>query len=136
MASTTFRSKVDVWLALLIVGIFASVGVAIPVSTASAISWGAVAAWATPGVVLVWFMYRSTTYTFSESELFVRSIGLSWRVPLRDIRAVTRTHDPLSSPALSLDRLRIDYGPLKSIMVSPTDRERFMQELERRRASV
>jgi hypothetical protein len=33
-----------------------------------------------------------------------------------------------SSPALSLDRLRIDYGT-RSILVSPQDRNRFIAAL-------
>jgi hypothetical protein len=31
--------------------------------------------------------------------------------------------------------LRIDYGPLKSIMISPVDKERFLAELSRRRGN-
>jgi hypothetical protein len=136
MSSTTFRSKVDAWLALVIVGAFASVGVVLASVSAPEVSLVPVAAFAGVGAAAIWWLHRSTTYTLSESQLCVRSTGLSWCVPLRDIRAVTPTRDPLASPALSLDRLRIDYGPLKSIMVSPANRELFLKELERRRASV
>jgi hypothetical protein len=38
----------------------------------------------------------------------------------------------LSSPALSLDRLKIDYSDARSIMISPEDRERFLADLKSR----
>ena len=37
----------------------------------------------------------------------------------------------LSGPALSLDRLRIDYGRGRSLLVSPKERERFVSELSK-----
>lgn len=53
------------------------------------------------------------------------------RVPLREIRLVRSTRNPLSSPALSLDRLRIEYGR-RAIMISPDDKARFLEELQKR----
>lgn len=136
MSTVAFRSKVDVWLAVVIVGIFPAIGTIFMRSGSSAAFWSQLAMWAVPGVILLGWLYWSTTYALDGSELVVRSSGLTWRVPLRDIRTIAPTHNPLSSPALSLHRLRIEYGPLRSIMVSPADRERFLEELERRRASV
>ena len=46
------------------------------------------------------------------------------------------TRNPLSSPALSLDRLRIDYGSGRSIMVSPEDKDKFIGDIEDARRSV
>jgi hypothetical protein len=42
----------------------------------------------------------------------------------------------LAAPALALHRIEIVYGPMKSILLSPSDQERFLSELERRRASA
>jgi hypothetical protein len=36
-----------------------------------------------------------------------------------------------SAPALSLTRLRIDYGVGKSILVSPADQQAFLRAIER-----
>jgi hypothetical protein len=71
---------------------------------------------------------RSTYYVIEGETLIIRSSFITWRVPIRDIRSVTRTRSALSSPALSLDRLRIDYGG-KWILVSPVERERFVAML-------
>jgi len=71
---------------------------------------------------------RSTYYVIEGDTLLIRSSFISWRVPIRDIRSITPTRSALSSPALSLDRLRIDYGR-KTILVSPEDRDRFIAAL-------
>src|SRR5690606_1532665 len=85
------------------------------------------------GVILPLWILRSTYYTLDARYLHVRSGPFKWRVPLRDIRAVRPTRSPLSSPALSLDRLRIEFGRAGSIMISPGDKDRFLTELECRR---
>ena len=79
-------------------------------------------------VVLVWWMFRTTYYVIDGDTLVIRAGLLTWRIPIRDIKAVAPTRNPLSSPALSLDRLRIDYGS-SFIMVSPVDKERFIDAL-------
>jgi hypothetical protein len=44
------------------------------------------------------------------------------------------THDPLSSPALSLDRLRDQYGQsfFKAVMISSADRNHFLDDVAQR----
>jgi hypothetical protein len=71
---------------------------------------------------------RSTYYLIDTGTLVIRSSVFSWRVPIAEIRSITPTRSALSSPALSLDRLRIEYGG-KAIMVSPVDRRRFIESL-------
>jgi hypothetical protein len=42
---------------------------------------------------------------------------------------VEETRNPLSSPALSLDRLKITYGNGKRIMISPADKIGFLKAI-------
>jgi hypothetical protein len=67
-------------------------------------------------------------YTFEGDALVVRAWPLRWRVPLAAIDSVEPTRNPLSSPALSLDRLLIRYGA-KRIMLSPEDKDGFLRAL-------
>lgn len=131
----TFRSKIDAWIALLSIGaVVACLGGLIHVAlTKSSLLALAMSPLLLVGVVLPVWLLSSTYYVLNETELLVRSGPLQWRVPLADIRAITPTRNPLSSPALSLDRLRIDYQRWRSIMISPADKERFLEELENRR---
>lgn len=71
---------------------------------------------------------RSTYYMIEGATLLIRSSGITWRVPIAEIRSITPTRSPSSSPALSLDRLQIEYGG-RRILVSPEDRHKFIAAL-------
>jgi hypothetical protein len=79
--------------------------------------------------VPVWIC-TTTRYDLSRQSLIVRSGPFRWSIPLADIKSVTPTRNPLSSPALSLDRLRIEYGQGRAIMISPSDKGAFVRALE------
>ncbi len=55
-----------------------------------------------------------------------------WKININDITRIEPTHNPLSSPALSLDRLKIYYmkdGRVATVMISPKDKEGFLNIL-------
>jgi hypothetical protein len=70
-------------------------------------------------------------YGLDDTHLLVRFGICRKRIPLVDILEVNPTHNPLSSPALSLDRLRVQFGPgaFQAVMISPAERNRFLDEL-------
>ena len=124
-----FRSKVDTWLLLIIGGTLLVVG------------------WVLHHAPLPWFLIwpllalsaalpvstlLGTHYTLDGEWLLIRSGPMRWRVAIRDIRSVTPTRSPLSSPALSLDRLRIDHGPGRIVLISPADKAGFLAALKER----
>lgn len=87
-------------------------------------------------VCFVW-MQLATWYRIDEDALFIRSGPLHWTIPIASIVAMAPSDDPTSGPALSFDRLRIDYmknGEKKEILISPEDREGFERELRLRGA--
>jgi len=58
------------------------------------------------------------------------------RIPYENIQKMTKTMNPISSAALSLRRLQIDYvenGVRQMASISPKDRDGFMAEIERRK---
>lgn len=132
MSCIRYRSKVDAWLLVTLLG-SAAVALVAVIAVGDALPWPLAVAILAPGCVLPAWLLASTHYTFAERELRVRAGPFKWRVPYDRIRAVTPTRDAASSPALSLDRLRIEYGPGQEIIVSPRNRERFLLELEARR---
>ena len=79
-------------------------------------------------VLVVWIL-RGTRYLVDGNNLTAWCGPFRWQIPLSGITAVEPTRTPVSSPALSLDRLRIRHGNGKSLVVSPADRERFCQAL-------
>ncbi|MCZ2156874.1 MAG: PH domain-containing protein [Bryobacterales bacterium] len=80
-------------------------------------------------------MLASTYYVFEGGILRVRCGPLRWSIPLDHIHRVEPSRNSRSSPALSLDRLRIDYGCGKFVLVSPEDKEGFLREINARRSN-
>lgn len=133
--TSVFASRIDGWLLVLIVGgaLACSVAAAvIVVSSAPGPLALAVLTVLVGAVFPVWLLV-ATRYALTDDVLRVRCGPFHWKIPLADIKGVTPTRNPLSSPALSLDRLRIDYGEGRRIMISPLEKERFVRELEQRR---
>uniref|UniRef100_UPI000255B921 PH domain-containing protein n=1 Tax=Microbulbifer agarilyticus TaxID=260552 RepID=UPI000255B921 len=128
-----FQSKVDTWLAVIIWGsVIFSMVIAIylllvqPISGTNLTIVATICAF---GVILpVWIML-STNYIVADGLLRIHSGPFSWSVPVDEISAVTATHNTLSSPALSLDRIRITYSSGKSIMVSPKEKNEFLSAI-------
>ena len=108
-----FRSKVDGWFRVLPwVGVLV-VGAVLVIPVAQG---DRAALWFTPALLLpaalpLWLL-RTTNYTITGTHVRIRCGPFRWNVPLADVRAVRPTRNALSSPALSLDRLRIRIPPL------------------------
>lgn len=78
----------------------------------------------------VWLLL-GTDYALTAQELCVRSGPFRWRIPLDQVRRVSVSRSWLSAPALSLNRLRIDYGRAGTLLISPRDRQAFVAALQR-----
>jgi hypothetical protein len=132
MAKRVFRSKVDWWFRVLIGFVIATelgviVGAAISVRdplTTTGIILGSLAV-----LALLLSVLLNTSYTVDRGVLKARSGPLCWKVPLDQIQSVEMTRSALSSPALSLDRLRIRYGKGRFILVSPADKSGFIRAI-------
>ncbi|MGZ8797288.1 MAG: PH domain-containing protein [Thermoanaerobaculia bacterium] len=133
MTAMRFDSRRDAWLVLLLRGL------PIVILAVLAIGWDArhrgMAGPIAGVLILIVFeafffesLLRSTYYIIDGDTLIIRSSFLKWRVPIAKILSVTPTRSPVSSPALSLDRLAILYDG-KRILVSPQDKRRFIEAL-------
>jgi hypothetical protein len=81
--------------------------------------------------VCIWTLL-GTYYVVDATSLIIRSGPFHWVVPLREIRSVRATRDARSGPALSFDRLRIEYGGGRAILISPREKDEFLADLARR----
>ncbi|WP_236631845.1 PH domain-containing protein [Anoxybacillus sp. UARK-01] len=80
-----------------------------------------------------WF---HTLYIVTDKALKIRGGLFSWTIPLEEIEAITESKNPLSAPALSLDRLQITYGKSKFILISPKDKSLFLKQIKKIRPDV
>jgi hypothetical protein len=129
-----FRSKVDIWLIALVVGLpvllleFVLEDTGVDSLDADLLAMGIVLA----VLLFCLWLYTSTRYTITAETLLVKSGPFSWIVPLREIYGIEPTRNPASSPALSLDRLLIRYGDGKELLISPRDKATFMAVIRSR----
>ena len=127
-----FPSKRDAWLlGVLIAGLAVSCAslTASLLAPEPAPGLGWVVSILIVAALFVAWIWTTTDYTLTSGELLIRSGPFRWRVPLADIREVTPTRNPLSSPALSLDRLEIRYGRMGFLLISPQDKNGFLRSL-------
>lgn len=136
--AANYKSKVDTWLLIVLLSaVLVSALASIAVLAAGlAELWWVLLLTIGAGVILPIWVLLSTRYKVQPDRLTIRSGPLMWHIPLSEITRITPTHSSLSSPALSLDRLRIEYGLDRSIVISPQDKERFIKHVEELRRSA
>src|SRR5258706_11360067 len=113
-----YRSKVDAWLVVVLVGVpvgmvdFLLDGVGIDDRVATLLILGVIVA------ILGFFLWlcARTRYSIIGEFLSVKSGPFSWMIPIDEITSIEPTHNPASSPALSLDRLVVRYRHKTKVM--------------------
>ena len=131
---TSFRSKVDAWVAVTIaIGAVAAVAAAIGGSLsetpgAAIVGWLVVVGVVALYVLIVW----PIAYELHATELVVRFGRVRTRIPYGEIRGVKPSRSLVAGPSYSLDRLAIDRGRSMPVLVSPADRDRFLADLAMR----
>ena len=115
---TVYRSKVDVWLVALSVGIMAAACVP---GLFFDFSWGALTA-CLLSLALVVSVVFSIRYEISGDKLRVVCCWIF--IETFDIHKITI----LSSPAASLDRIEVRAGR-RAVVISPRDKQAFVKQL-------
>lgn len=127
----TFRSRVDAWLVAvvftaaalpLLLGGFlflrgAHAGVVLLVG------WGSIMS------LMVGVLSFPLRYTLRADALHIQSGWLEWDLPYSALRRVAPSRNPLTAPAWSLRRVRLDNADGSFTLVSPDDQESFIKEL-------
>lgn len=127
----TFRSQVDLWLVLLVAGAAVLPLVAAGWLASRGETRGVLllAGWGTTMVLLVGVLNAPLRYTCRRDCLHIQSGWLAWDVPYARLRRVTRSRSPLPAPAWSWRRVRLETEDGAFILVSPDDRESFIEEI-------
>lgn len=119
-----FKSKIDWWFGLILVyPIFVSIKTILEGEWIGFIGIGVVV-----GLILIFS--KTTQYIIFENQLIVKSTWIvNERIDISKITKIEKTNSILSSPALSLDRLRIRYNKYDEILISPKEKKAFMDEV-------
>ena len=131
----TFRSKKDWWILGFII---AATGILLQMLWSMQLR-GTLQEYPEHGIVyalvilIMWWPVVNTRYIVTQDHVIIHSMFLKWIILRSEIQSITPTNNPLSSPALSLDRLKIDYqkqGKNKSVLISPKNKQKFIEALQ------
>ena len=133
----TYRTKIDWWLGILLGGTMVLMLYIViePLIHGEGIQLGmTIVSVITLLIVLSLFFIK---YTFYSTHLLI-SCGIygKERVEYQLIRQMKETKNPISSAAMSLDRLQIDYmekGYHQTVLISPVRKKEFIERLEQYR---
>ena len=132
MAAKRFKSKIDRWILVLLVIVIVVQVVAVGSAALQAgdplVMTGSIFLMIAIVGLMLWLLV-GTHYTVDRGELKIVSGPFRWKVALDQIGSVEATRSLFSSPALSLDRIRIRYGKRRSIMISPADKAGFLKAI-------
>lgn len=126
-----FRSAIDAWFPLLSIAaplmLIMALWPTFETATTSVVVTAILIAFVS--VALPAWLLVSTYYMVSEGTLHVFSGPFRWRIPLDEILAVRPSRSLVAAPALSLDRLEIRWATHSALLVSPADRNEFLQAI-------
>lgn len=115
-----YKSKIDWWLIILIGGLLCYPiveGIMTQEYLLSLVFVGL--------SLLVFLMFRTIKYKIEGQYLRIWTT----KIDILSIKKVYRTNNPLSSPALSLDRIAIVYNKYDEILISPKEQSAFIAHL-------
>lgn len=87
---------------------------------------------------LIMYLLYDTNYTITQGNLKVHSgFIVNKRISISEIRLIKKTDSILSAPAASLtDRIEVFYGNSKSIVISPKNKQGFVDELLQQNSGI
>jgi len=136
MAIKRFNSAVDWWFyAVIVLTVLAAFYFAMPTINTEQASIAPITFLFLVFIGLpIWLLF-STNYKVSDRFLHVRSGPLSLEIPINKIHSIEKSGSILAAPALSLKRLKIRYGEDRQVLISPKDRDEFIEAIDRAKSS-
>lgn len=134
----TFKSRIDTWVLVVMLGLvsIAVLGIDSLLATESIYGWIGAAVVVVLGILLPLWILVYTGYELGDEQLRIHCGPFRWTVGLDEIASVSPILSAGKSPALSSSRLQLELGNGRSIMISPDNRDIFLRSLESRRAEL
>jgi len=84
-------------------------------------------------VLFMYHIFTTTYYLIDNKSLIIKaSFLVNLEIPIQSINLILKSNSPISSPANSLDRLKIVYkNKQKSILISPKAKLNFIKDLQK-----
>ena len=134
MENIVFSSKIDWWLGLILLSLPVVAGSGLVTALLSGEQEAILSALGGCAFIaaLLFGIVWPLRYTLTEEAIEIRFGLIRSRIPYSALQGVTPTRSPLSNPALSLDRLRLERGMTLDTCISPADKEGFLRAVAAR----
>lgn len=126
-----FQSKKDIWLAVLIWSVI--ILIFFMMITEQNIVVYIVGILNNALLLWLWF---GTNYKIDDEDLIVRSGPFKSTIDIKSIKKLRATKTLLAGPALSIDRIEIQYKRYDSVIVSPKEKNKFIESLLSKNKSI
>ena len=131
---TIYRSKIDHWIWILCLIIILSC-IFVPIVASPTFDFALlaslIASTLIPTLIII-NIYTNTYYTINDKSLILQ-VKSGFLVDSKyDISKITRIKNSrsiLSAPALSLDRMEITIGQYNNVVISPENKEKFINQI-------
>lgn len=119
-----FPSKRDLWLTLVLWGAaLFSIVPAIMDKNFIGLIIGLIIA------IFIGWLWFTTGYFIGNGKITIKFGPFKKIVHIKDISKINKTRSPFSAPALSMDRLEINYGKFDGVLISPINEYEFIHLL-------
>ena len=130
-----YTSKIDWWMHLAVAPLPAAtvwiIWLYFTEDSSAIMLWAGVVPMVLTCALMVW-IYISTYYWLDDDMLRIRCGPFRCNVAYSSITSVQETRSLWSSMALSLDRIEIKYGKGSAVMISPKEKQDFLEQLSLR----
>lgn len=126
-----FKSKKDIWLAVSIWGVI--ILMFFMMITEQNIVVYIVGILNNALLLWLWF---GTSYKIDDENLIVKSGPFKSTIDIKSIKKLRATKTLLAGPALSIDRIEIQYKRYDSVIVSPKEKNKFIESLLSKNKSI
>lgn len=82
-------------------------------------------------LLFIGFIWFFTRYTIEGEKLIVKSGFMKQTIDIQKITSLRNTKSIIAAPALSIQRLEINYHPYESTQISPKSRTLFVENLQK-----
>ncbi|PFB63616.1 PH domain-containing protein [Bacillus cereus] len=86
-------------------------------------------------ILFIWSWF-STKYIVGEETITIRSGFVKKRIFIRDIKRISSTKNPIAAHVLSFDRLEMVYCTHQTEIISPKDKEQFINLVKRKNPHI
>lgn len=80
------------------------------------------------GIGTLWICFK-TGYKIDHHVLTIHFGPYKKKIKIEDIFSIREVKSPFSTPALSMDRIEINYNQYKTVSISPKDKKEFIEKL-------